>query len=89
MQGLVLVENKQGKVVLLTSRVSSDSPLAPGSDITYANDLVIAKDGTIYFTDSTTIHTRKHPEGYWDTFNSYVLAMLQVSWPYKRFSSIR
>jgi len=41
---------------LLTARVSDDSPLEPGSLITYANDLDISQDGTIYFTDRYLQH---------------------------------
>jgi hypothetical protein len=43
------------QVQLLTNRVSSSSRLQPGSLINYANDLDIAADGTIYFTDSVNI----------------------------------
>lgn len=43
------------QVVLLTNRVSSSSLLQPDTLINYANDLDIASDGTIYFTDSVNI----------------------------------
>ena len=78
MQGLVKWSPASQQVTLLTSRVSSTSPVAPSTFINYANDLTIAADGTIYFTDSTAIHVKRHEQGYWDTFNSYVLTMLQV-----------
>ena len=54
-QGLYKVEMDTQKVVLLTSVVSSDSPLDPGTVINYAEDLDIAANGTIYFTDGTSI----------------------------------
>lgn len=47
------------KVVMLTHRVSSTSPLQPDTPVTYANDLDIAKDGTIYFTDSVNITSHR------------------------------
>ena len=78
MQGLVKWNAASQQVTLLTSRVSTTSPAAPSTLINYANDLTIAADGTIYFTDSTAIHVKRHEQGYWDTFNSYFLTMLQV-----------
>lgn len=78
MQGLVKWNAASQQVTLLTSRVSSTSPLAPSTLINYANDLTIAADGTIYFTDSSAIHVKRHEQGYWDTYNSYFLTMLQV-----------
>jgi hypothetical protein len=47
------------QVVLLSNRVSSSSPMQPDTPITYANDLDIASDGTIYFTDSVNITTHR------------------------------
>jgi hypothetical protein len=35
-----------------SNRVSPDSVLGPGSMLNYVNDLDIAEDGTIYFSDS-------------------------------------
>eukprot|EP00891_Asterochloris_glomerata_P003773 jgi/Astpho2/3773/e_gw1.00060.44.1_t len=79
LQGLVKWNADSQQVTLLTSRVSSTSPLAPSTLINYANDLTIAADGTIYFTDSSAIHVKRHEQGYWDTYNSYFLTMLQGS----------
>jgi len=50
LQGLIKLD-PQGNVLLLSARVSDDSPLDPGTLITYANDLDISSDGTVYFTD--------------------------------------
>lgn len=47
------------EVVLLSHRVSPSSPMQPDTPITYCNDLDIAKDGTIYFTDSVNITTHR------------------------------
>ena len=55
LQGLQMVENSTGRVVTLAARVADDSPLEPGSTINYAEDLAIAGDGTIYFTDGCYI----------------------------------
>ena len=57
-QGLVMLEGgPNGRLVYLANRVSLSSPLDPGSQITYADDLDIAADGTIYFTDAQNITT--------------------------------
>ena len=55
LQGLLMLEKGSNRVVQVTSRVSSSSPLEPGSHINYANDLDIASDGTVYFTTSVDI----------------------------------
>ena len=67
-----------GVVELLTSSVSDDSPLDPGSAITYANDLTIAQDGTIYFTSCSDIIPSVNHLGFYDTFRAWVLDMVQV-----------
>ena len=78
LQGLVMLERETGKVVILTSQVSDDSPKAPGSVINYANDVDIAKDGTVYFTTSVDIPVVPNVLGFWDTFAVFSLTMLQV-----------
>lgn len=52
-QGLLQYEYATGRVSILASHVSDASQLDPGTPITYANDLTIAPDGTIYFTSCT------------------------------------
>jgi sugar lactone lactonase YvrE len=54
-----MLNSTSKQVVLLTNRVSSNSPMQPDTPITYANDLDIAKDGTIYFTDSVNISSHR------------------------------
>lgn len=54
-QGLYKVEMATLRLTLLTARVSPDSQLQPDTAIAYAEDLDIAADGTIYFTDATDI----------------------------------
>ena len=57
-QGLVMMEDgPSGRLVSLANRVSPSSTLDPGSQITFADDLDIASDGTIYFTDAQNITT--------------------------------
>lgn len=68
-------------VGLLTSRVSDDSPLAPGSPILYANDLDIARDGTIYFSDSQDIPVARGLEGSYDTLESYMQGLYACGKP--------
>ena len=53
LQGLLKYDYSSGDVTLLATHVSSSSPIDPGTPITYANDLAIAADGTVYFTSCT------------------------------------
>lgn len=92
LKGLIMYNATSKEVVLLTHRVSSTSPLQPDTPITYANDLDIAKDGTIYFTDSVNITSHRNAQhvnrvnhivsilgapGYYDTAKGWALGMLQ------------
>ena len=80
LQGLVMLEKDSKKVVLLTSRVSSDDPLDPGSTIDYINDIAVASSGIVYFTDSVQgIMPRRNREGFWDTMEAYLLTLFQAS----------
>lgn len=54
-----MLEKDTHKVVILTNRVSSSSSLGPNTPIIYANDLDVAKDGSIYFTTSIDIHLHR------------------------------
>jgi sugar lactone lactonase YvrE len=93
MQGLIMLEARTNAVVLLTNHVSSSSPQDPNMPLSYTNDLDIASDGTIYFTDSVDIppHRNAHhvnnvthivsikgQPGYYDTVKGWALGMLQV-----------
>lgn len=53
LQGLLKYDYSAGDVTLLATHVSKHSPIDPNTPITYANDLAIARDGTIYFTSCT------------------------------------
>jgi sugar lactone lactonase YvrE len=53
LQGLLKYDYSTGDVTLLATHVSKNSSIDPDTPITYANDLAIAHDGTIYFTSCT------------------------------------
>lgn len=55
----MMLEKDSNRVVILTNRVSKSSPIDPDTPIIYANDLDVAKDGTIYFTTSVNIHPHR------------------------------
>ncbi|WIA23563.1 hypothetical protein OEZ85_000288 [Tetradesmus obliquus] len=77
LKGLVKYDYSTAKVTLLASRVSDSSPIDPGSEITYANDLAIAADGKIYFTSCSDIVPARNSEGFYDTFKAWTLGMAQ------------
>lgn len=68
-KGLLAV-TPDAKVTVLTDHVSPDDP------IVYANSVVVAPNGTIYFTDSST----RFAPGQWDgSFGASVLDILEQS----------
>jgi hypothetical protein len=77
-QGLVKYDYSSSVITLLASHVSDSSPIDPGSEITYANDLAIASDGKIYFTSCSDIAPAPNKEGFYDTFKAWTLGMAQV-----------
>ena len=78
-QGLQMLEKDTEKVVTL----ASEAPLGKTGEgvrpIHCANDLAIASDGSIYFTDSTEIPTAINPAGFYDPMASFLLAAFQVA----------
>eukprot|EP00192_Tetraselmis_astigmatica_P021863 CAMPEP_0117664066 /NCGR_PEP_ID=MMETSP0804-20121206/8989_1 /TAXON_ID=1074897 /ORGANISM="Tetraselmis astigmatica, Strain CCMP880" /LENGTH=290 /DNA_ID=CAMNT_0005471209 /DNA_START=837 /DNA_END=1709 /DNA_ORIENTATION=+ len=76
-QGLIQVDPSTGAIAILSNEVSPESPLAPGTRIGYANDLDVAQDGTIYFSDSSAITPALNRESYWDTMRAFILTGLQ------------
>jgi sugar lactone lactonase YvrE len=83
MQGLLrynYYDSQSKDVTLLTTHVSSSSAIDPGSQITYANDLAIASDGTIYFTSCTDIVPQLNRQGFYDTYRAWYLSLMRVSW---------
>lgn len=74
-----MLEKDSHKVVMLTSRVSADDPLAPSSSIDYINDVAIASNGIIYFSDSARgVTPAKNAQGFWDTMEAYILTLAVV-----------
>jgi sugar lactone lactonase YvrE len=69
MQGLLAIA-PDGKVSALTAQV------APGDPIRYANSVVVAPDGMIYFTDAST---RFAPAQWGGTFEASVLDVIEQS----------
>src|SRR5262245_22926224 len=69
MKGLLAIA-ADGRVSVLADRVSADDPIG------YANSLVVAPDGTIYLTDSST---RFLPGKWGGTYEASVLDVLEQS----------
>jgi len=67
MKGLLAI-GRDGKVELLADRVG------PGDPIRYANAVVVARDGTVYFTDAST---RFAPSRWGGTYEASVLDILE------------
>lgn len=67
MKGLLIID-ADGRVSVLTDRVSPDDP------VRYANSVVVAPDGTIYFTDAST---RFSPAEWGGTYEASVLDILE------------
>lgn len=69
MSGLLAI-TPTGEISLLTNRVGADDPIG------YANSVIVAKDGKIYFTDSST---RFAPAAWGSTLQASVLDVLEQS----------
>ena len=69
MKGLLAIDAER-RVILLTDRVSENDPIG------YANSVVVAPDGTIYFTQSST---RFLPAQWGGTYEASVLDVLEQS----------
>ena len=69
MKGLLAIA-ADGRVTVLADRVSADDP------IRYANSIVVAPDGTIYFTDAST---RFSPAEWGGTYEASVLDIMEQS----------
>ena len=67
MKGLLAIA-ADGRVTVLANRVSSDDP------IRYANSIVVAPDGTVYFTDASG---RFSPSDWGGTYEASVLDILE------------
>lgn len=78
LQGLQLVEKDTYRVILLASHAPSSNASAKPVAIRYANDLDIASDGTVFFTDSQALGPVLNPDGFYDTLVACILGLLQV-----------
>ncbi|GAX85618.1 hypothetical protein CEUSTIGMA_g13033.t1 [Chlamydomonas eustigma] len=76
LKGLLSVETGFKRFHILANRVSLNSAIDPGSIITYANDLDIASDGKVFFSDSLNISTALNRENYYDSFWSFLLSLV-------------
>ena len=74
--GLVRLEKGTRAVSVAASTVSRSDPASPGSPILYANDIDVAPDGTVYFTDSAPFGPGRGRGGWWDTMEAYTLSLL-------------
>mmetsp|Transcript_13703 Transcript_13703/g.43321 ORF Transcript_13703/g.43321 Transcript_13703/m.43321 type:complete len:253 (-) Transcript_13703:65-823(-) len=68
---------EEGWSCILTQKVSTSSPIDPGSHITYANSLVVSTSGKVYFTDSSAIWPERMPNGLYDVTKAAKLSFLQ------------
>ena len=73
-----MLEKSTGNVVILATEAPSNKTGEELTPIRYANDLVIASDGTIYFTDSSDIPPAINAAGFYDTMASFLLAAFQA-----------
>jgi len=68
LKGLIRVDMASGAVRILANRVT-----ATGKPFHYANDLDVARNGTVYFSSSTAGIVQHNPAGFYDTMRSYLL----------------
>lgn len=78
LQGLVKLSSADGTISLLATHISASSPEGAGEPITYANDLDVAADGTVYFTSCTDIVPPLNAAGFWDTYAAWFASLMQV-----------
>eukprot|EP00884_Botryococcus_braunii_P013679 jgi/Botrbrau1/22311/Bobra.0138s0061.1 len=62
---------------ILSTRVSRRSARDPGTRVQYIDDLDVAPDGTIYFTDAGGILPIRNGERFWDTWAAFRLVAMQ------------
>jgi sugar lactone lactonase YvrE len=72
LKGLLSVD-RSTKDIRILSHVAND-----GSPINYADDVDIAKDGTIYFSDATALPPLQRADGTWDILKPSVLNILSA-----------
>lgn len=82
LKGLLRVDLRPaGTIKVLANSLSASStgvgPQLGGNShvINYANDLDVARDGTVFFSSSTANGVAQHPDGFYDTMRSFLLNM--------------
>ena len=78
MQGLQKLDMESLEITLLAIEAPTDAPEGQRRPIRYANDLAIASDGSIYFTDSADIGPALNAAGFYDTMIGYLQIRAQV-----------
>lgn len=78
LQGLHLLEKDTGRNILLTTEAPISKEGSKLTPIRYANDLDIAADGTIFFSDSCDVAPAMNAAGFYDTMATYILNLAQV-----------
>ena len=73
-----MLEKDTGKNILLATEAPTSTEGTDLAPIQYADDLAIASDGSIYFTDACDIPTALNAAGFYDTMASFILAAFQV-----------
>ncbi|KAK9839140.1 hypothetical protein WJX74_010395 [Apatococcus lobatus] len=71
-KGLVSLNLETGLKTLLTNSVDDAASFSNTSEIKYANDLDIASDGTIYFSDSSVVAPPRSADGKCDTYAAFM-----------------
>ena len=64
---------------VLAARVTPGTGAGEGSEILYADDLDIASDGTIYFTDMAAVQPVRDEKGHYDLLAAHKANLLQAS----------
>ena len=72
------MEKGSGKIVLLSSRGPKSTTSHVAATVLYPDDLAIASDGGVYFSDSTDIPPTYSPKGFYDVMESFMLSLVQV-----------
>ena len=82
LKGLLRVDLAPASAITVLANSLSASSTGAGPQlggnahvINYANDLDVAKDGTVFFSSSTASGIAQHPDGYYDTMRSFLLNM--------------
>lgn len=79
LQGLIKVDARTRQTTILAARVSPGTGAGEGSEILFADDLDIASDGTIYFTDMAAVQPVRDEEGHYDLLAAHKANLLQAS----------